>query len=238
MKKIPFDFSALQEIFRRPEPLNRFAREGMAEVKYLLRGGDPYRCDPSCYRCCTGSILMSYTEFTYVTLYLQETWPERHIEELMRNRVGRLQEDEVKLLCPFLEIDAPSRHCRIYPARPLICRAFGTTAAPCGEVEPAHMEEESFNRAYSLLYYGDTHNFIALQLSPEWALFQAPFALWCLADGGEEPRAFLCSLLERKKESYRAVLYDLQENRFFTFLRGKKETVDGKGGCLLDARDA
>lgn len=238
MKRLDYDFASLKDIFKRPEPLNKFAREGMAEVCYLLRESEQYNCPPSCYRCCTGSILMSYTEFTYITLFLQENWSAVSTKEWMQRKVGWLQEGESKLLCPFLNERNPSRHCIIYPARPLICRAFGTAVAPCGEAEPAAMDEGSFHQAYSLLYYGGGVSFIALQISSEWALFKAPFELWCLADGGENSRAFLCSLLEQQGESYRAVLYDLGEQCFFTFINGEKENVSGESRCLLDASDA
>lgn len=164
---------------------------------------------------------MSYTEFTAITLYLQENWPEEKLGELISERVGMLKEDGM-LLCPFLNTDAGREHCRIYEMRPLICRVFGTSAAPCEEdISPSHLDNELFNLAHQTLYYSGSQ-FIALTLDRRWALFEAPFALWCLADNSEEDRRLLCELMEQEGDSFRAVLYDRDENIFFTLKQGKR----------------
>lgn len=220
--KINIDFSALQGIFHRPKPLNDFALERMERVRLLLGDYEVFNCPAYCKECCYGSILMSYTEFTYIMLFLQQHWPQQKIEELFQQKVGILQESGT-LLCPFLREEANIEHCSIYAARPLICRVFGTEASPCQQeaVQPAKLPESLFYHAYNLLYYSNDA-FIALELGGGWALFEAPFALWCLADNSKETRSRLRSLLEERKDTFNAVLYDSRENLFFVYSQGKR----------------
>ncbi|NMB41672.1 MAG: YkgJ family cysteine cluster protein, partial [Firmicutes bacterium] len=222
--KINYDFLSLEGIFQRPETLNAFAREKMEHVRQILRDYEVYNCPSCCKQCCYGSILMSYTEFTYIMLYIQENWPRERIEKLFRDKVGILQNADA-LLCPFLQEEASEEHCSIYMARPLICRVFGTEAAPCPEpIEPGKLPESLFYHAYNQLYYSND-NFIALDLDRKWAVFEAPFALWCLADNSKQTRTFLRSYLEEQKESYNAVLYDRSQNIFFAYRNGEKVTL-------------
>jgi Fe-S-cluster containining protein len=222
--KIDYDFSSLQGIFQRPEPLNTFALERMERVRHLLSDYEVYNCPPYCKQCCYGSILMSYSEFTYIMLYIQKNWSPEKIKKFFQYNVGILQ-DNGALLCPFLREEVGVEHCSIYAARPLICRVFGTKAAPCQEpVEPGELQENLFYHAYNLLYYGND-NFIALDLDGEWAVFEAPFALWCLADNSGVTRSYLRTLLEERKDSFNAVLYDCGQNNFFVYRGGTKVII-------------
>ncbi len=223
-EKLNYDFTKMKELFQRPEQLNNFALERMEKVAYLLRDKEKYHCPADCNTCCYGSILMSYTEFTFIMLYLQDNWTTEQIGELFRERVGLLQNEE-SLLCPFLQEETGARHCRIYPARPLICRVFGTTASPCQQpVAPSLLAEELFYQTYDLFYYSG-NQFIALNLDREWAVYEAPFAFWCLADDSTESRSFLRSFIEERGDSFRAVLYDQEEKAFFYYSRGRKEII-------------
>lgn len=223
-QKIKYDFTKMKGLFQRPQELNNFALERAKKVAYLLRNKEKYHCPTDCNNCCYGSILMSYTEFTSIMLYLQNNWTPEQIESLFRERVGLLQNEE-SLLCPFLQEEAGARHCRIYPARPLICRVFGTSASPCEQpIIPSHLEEELFYQAYDLFYYAG-NQFIALDLDSKWSVYEAPFAFWCLADDSEESRSFLRSFIEEKGESLRTVLYDQEEKAFFYYFRGQKEIL-------------
>ena len=220
-EKIEYDFSSLEGIFKRPEHLNEFARERMEHVRHILREYEIYNCPAHCKQCCYGSILMSYTEFTYIMLFIQRNWPSEKIKGLFQHKVGILQ-DKSAFLCPFLQEDADVEHCSIYAARPLICRVFGTKASPCPEaIEPAKLPEPLFYYAYDHLYYS-SDNFIALNLDEELSLFEAPFALWCLADNSKETRSFLCTMLEDKGESFNAVLYEQRQKVFFVYRNGEK----------------
>ncbi|MGI6308424.1 MAG: YkgJ family cysteine cluster protein [Dethiobacteria bacterium] len=220
-KRIAYDFSSLKNIYQRPEPLNAFAWERMAKVCNLLKKYEVYHCLPHCKQCCYGAIIMSYTEFNFIMLHIQERWSAQERRAFFRHNVGRLQ-DNGSFLCPFLQEDAAVRHCRIYEARPLICRVFGTAAAPCQEpIEPGLLTENLFYQAYNLLYYSH-NNFIALNLDEEWAIFEAPFALWCLADNSAETREYLRALIEKEKNSFHAVLYDCRENTFFVYRQGER----------------
>ncbi|MEW5921642.1 MAG: YkgJ family cysteine cluster protein [Bacillota bacterium] len=221
------DFSDLDGIFKRPETLNSFARQKMLELNYILKDSHIYNCPPACKHCCYGSILMSYTEFSAITLYLQENWSPEQVRELMTQQVG-LAKDDGMLLCPFLHTEAKREHCSIYPVRPLICRVFGTTAAPCEEeIVPMPLADELFHLGYRLLYYSG-NRFIALNLNAELALFEAPFALWCLADNSETDRRFLCNYLENNGDSLRAVLFDRIRNVFFSLHQGERILLSGK----------
>lgn len=225
-KSLDYDFSTLDGLFQRPEPLNVFALERVGRVLDLLKDKEVYNCSSSCKLCCYGSILMSYTEFTYMMLYMEKNWPLQKIETLFRERVGLLQdESDGSLLCPFLREEAGREHCSIYAARPLVCRIFGTTAAPCEEsIEPTLLNENLFYQSYDLLYYGG-RNFIALNLDNNWALYEAPFALWCLADSSNVTRKFLRMLIEQRKESYHAVLYDNKDDYFFVYHEGERNVI-------------
>ena len=225
-KRIERDFSEVNGIFNRPDPLNNFGWHKMNQLNALFKDHSAYNCPPSCMDCCYGSILMSYTEFTAITLFLQENWPPEQLRQLMSHRVGLLKEDGM-LFCPFLNTEAESEHCRIYQVRPLICRVFGTTSAPCDvvDIKPSHLENNLFNLAHTLLYYSGSQ-FIALNLDADWALFEAPFALWCLADNSEADRQFLCELLRQRGDSFHAVLYHRSEHTFFTLQRGEKKCLN------------
>ncbi|MDO9536668.1 MAG: YkgJ family cysteine cluster protein [Bacillota bacterium] len=225
-KSLGYDFSTLNGIFQRPEPLNIFALERVERVKGMLKDKEEYNCSSSCKQCCYGSILMSYTEFTYIMLYMEKNWPPQKIENFFRERVGLLQdENDGSLLCPFLQEEAGHEHCGIYEARPLVCRIFGTTAAPCQEtIEPALLDETLFYQAYDLLYYGGK-SFIALNLDNNWAVYEAPFALWCLADSSHETRKFLRELIELQKETYHAVLYNKKDDHFFVYHEGEMTVI-------------
>jgi len=220
-EKLYYEFNELKELYRRPEHIDSFAAERMETVANMLKDKEEYNCATDCRSCCYGSILMSYTEFTYIMLHLQNNWGAEEIQELFRKRVGLMQNEE-SLLCPFLQEEMVARHCLIYSARPLICRVFGTTASPCAEaMAPSILEEELFYRAYDLLHYANSQ-FIALSLDEEWAIFEAPFAFWCLADNDSVSRRFLRTLVEKKGESFKAVFYHQVENEFFAYSGGKK----------------
>ncbi len=221
--RINYSFAEMKGIYERPEALNNFARERMERVKRLLKDREKYSCPPSCKLCCYGSILMSYTEFTYIMVNMQENWNMNDLQRIFEQKVGLLQDDRRALLCPFLDEKASQKHCLIYHARPLICRVFGTTAAACNEpIEPSFLDEEAFYFAYNLLYYSG-EQFIALNLDEKIALYEAPFALWCLADDSSESRAYLIRLLEIEGDSLQGVLYDRPNNSFFVLEDGFKK---------------
>ncbi len=223
-EKVPYDFTSLGNLFQRPEALHEFAQESMGQVQEMLRFSMQFNCTPSCSSCCQGSILMSYTEFTYIWLYLEQSWSAVQIRDLLQKRVQVMQ-NETTLRCPFLSSGKAAEHCSIYQARPLICRVFGTSAAPCGEnIKPVALDENLFFRAYDRLYYAN-QQFIALRISADWALFKAPFAFWCLADNDERSRAFLQGFILEKNDSFHSVLYDLHEDIFFTISKGERREI-------------
>ncbi len=224
-KKINYSFSKMKGILERPEPLNNFARDRMGQVKHFLEGRENYNCPSSCKHCCYGSILMSYTEFTFIMMFIQKNWSEDYIEWLLEEKIGLLQEDHRYLLCPFLQENVSKEHCLVYPARPLICRVFGTTAAECGEqIVPSYMEEEILYHAHKLLYYSG-EQFIALNLDEKISLFEAPFTLWCLADDSSESRNYLTRLIEKKKHSFQGVLYENKKHSFYVLENGYKKIL-------------
>ena len=221
---IPYDFTRLQKLFSRPALLNEFAHYSMGQVEEMLQHSNHYNCSPSCNRCCYGSILMSYTEFNYIWIYLEQCWSSERINELLQLDIKRIQGDST-IRCPFLASNKAAGHCKIYQARPLICRAFGTTAAPCDEdIEPVPLNNSLFYRAYDQLYYAN-NQFIALTISDDWALFEAPFAFWCLADSDESSRQFLTQFIQDKNDTFHAVLYDLHRRHFFAISKGEHNII-------------
>lgn len=226
IEQIPYNFTSLQNLFRRPETLNEFAQDRMGKVQEMLRHGKKFSCPPACNRCCQGAILMSYTEFNYIWLYLEQAWSAGQVDLLLRQEI-KIMQNESTPRCPFLDREKTSEHCSIYQARPLICRVYGTTASPCDEnVDPVSLDESMFYRAYDCLYYAN-NQFIALQLDEDWALFKAPFAFWCLADHDDASRLFLRRFIQQRQDSCHAVLYDRQQGSFFTLSKGERKTISG-----------
>ncbi len=217
--KIDYDFGCLLEQVRnKPGDMTAYAGRQAALAAEKLKTMPPYSCPVHCNSCCHGSILMSYVEYVHILSRLV-TWEEEPLHRLFRERMGRLSDDG-KLLCPFLLAENPVKHCAVYGERPLICRVFGTTAAPCPEdIEYPHFSEQLFCQAYELLYYGEDGGFIGLPLPGGLVLFKAPFALWVLADAG---RGEDLLSLTKKHGAMHALFYDSAEDRFFTIKEGRR----------------
>jgi Fe-S-cluster containining protein len=220
--KIQFPFAQiLAEIRHKPVDMITYAQRQMELVREKLQSLPAYNCAPSCNDCCHGSILMSYVEYVNIIAHLG-VWDEKRLQELFASRLGIL-EDENKLLCPFVSDELPNQHCAIYSERPLICRVFGTSAAPCQEeIKHPHFPDRLFYQAYDLLYYKDG-GFIGLPLGEGLALYEAPFDVWAIADSGRVNE--LMDILA-KHGSMRAVLCDTLQNRFFVLADGERRYLD------------
>ena len=217
MNKLTFTFKEIhKEVLAKPADMTEYACKQMNAVQRVLKDMPDYTCPHSCNDCCHGSILMSYVEYVGILLGLQTRFTPQELEKLFADRLGILEE-EGKLLCPFVQDDREKEHCAIYTDRPLICRVFGTTASPCSimEIEPAHLPEAPFYRAYNMLYYMEDGSFIGLQLTDDLALYEAPFDIWAIADSGRTEE--LIDLFH-EHGSMRAVICDVLQNRFFTLL--------------------
>ncbi|EEG78770.1 YkgJ family cysteine cluster protein [Dethiobacter alkaliphilus] len=217
MKKMAFGFKEIREhILDKPEDMTQYACTQMDAVQKVLKDMPDYTCPASCNDCCHGSILMSYVEYVGILKCLRERYSPEELEQLFAERLGVLEE-EGKLLCPFVRDEREKEHCAIYTHRPLICRVFGTTASPCSvkELEPAHLPEAPFYRAYNMLYYMEDGSFIGLPLTDDLALYEAPFDIWAIADSGQTEE--LIDLFN-EHGSMRAVICDVPQNRFFTLL--------------------
>jgi len=216
--KLAFDFQAiLSSILDKPTEMLDYAGEQMERVRGLLQAMPAYTCPSSCKLCCHGSILMSYVEYVHILHRLRENYNAEKLLALFSRRLGVLEEAD-KLLCPFVEESKEAEHCAIYHDRPLICRVYGTTAAPCAaEIEQPHFPAGAFYQAYNLLYYLADGSFIGLPLSDGLALFEAPFPIWAAADS-DKVEEVLSIFAEHG--SMRAVICDVPANRFFTILPG------------------
>lgn len=217
--KIPLDFKRIYgAVIQKPPDMVEFARERTGRAYGLLKDMPPYACPPSCNSCCHGSILISYVEFVNMVTRLDPG----HLETVFAERLGTLKENG-QLLCPFLNAEKTREHCTVYRHRPLICRVFGTTAAPCPEeIDHPPFAESQFFRAYNLLYYGDDGGFFGLELADGTVLYKAPFDIWAIADSGNTG-----ALVEmfRRYGSMRSVLCDLAEDRFFTIEEGRRHYI-------------
>lgn len=218
MKKLRFPFGEMSHsVTVKPDDMGETARGKLSRVEEILGEMPAYACHPSCNQCCHGSILMSYVEYVHILLSLLKRLGNKGLCDFFETRLG-VFEDEGKLLCPFVRDDKEAEHCAIYPFRPLICRIFGTTASPCDEeIKYPPYPESRFFRAYNHLYYEEDGSFIGLPLSEGLALYEAPFDVWAMADSGETDT--LMALFE-EHGSMRAVICDLEENRFFVTLPG------------------
>lgn len=222
--RLNFNFTKIIDIFFRPSAMEQQALTKMSDVKDLLRDITHYHCSPDCNICCYGSILMSYTEYLNLLCYLRNKWTPDKIENLCAEKLGTIEEDK-KLLCPFLNEEATEKHCRVYDARPLICRVFGTTVAPCEELaENVKLPEVKFYMAYDRLYYTPQKKLIGIPVSEYLLLFEAPFDFWCIADSGEQNRHYLLDLIENKG-SMNAVIYDSRAREFFVVKDGNKQVI-------------
>lgn len=221
--KIDFPFAALVDLVKnKPDDLSDYARQQMGLVKEMLHVMPPFACTPSCNQCCHGTILMSYVEYVHILNCLLAQGGVDGLGELF-SCLGVLEEED-KLLCPFINDLREKEHCSIYAERPLICRVFGTSAAPCEEeIEYPSFSEALFYKAYDLLYYMETGNFIRLPLEDGLALYEAPFDIWAIADSG---RTTQLMELFKLHGSMRAVLYDTQENRFFAISGGQRHYLE------------
>lgn len=217
MEKLAFDFQAiLASILDKPADMFEYGREQLDRVRQLLQTMPAYACPSSCRLCCHGSILISYVEYVHILQCLRENLNADELTELFVQRLGVLEED--KLLCPFVNDRKEAEHCAIYYDRPLICRVYGTTAAPCAEeISHPRFPLAPFYQAYNLLYYLADGSFIGLPLQDGLALFEAPFAIWAAADSGK-----IEELLDvfAKHGSMRSVICEVVANRFFTILPG------------------
>lgn len=218
MEKLAFNFQAiLASVPDKPAEMFDYAGEQMKRVRGLLQAMPAYNCPAACRHCCHGTILMSYVEYIHIMHCLRNNFGSEKLLELFSKRLGVLAE-EGKLLCPFLDESKKAEHCAIYHDRPLICRVYGTTAAPCAaEIEQPHFPAASFYNAYNLLYYLADGSFIGLPLSDGLALFEAPFPLWAAADSGKVEEVLS---IFAEHGSMRAVICDVPANRFFTILPG------------------
>jgi Fe-S-cluster containining protein len=165
---------------------------------------------------------MSYVEYVHILNCLLAQGGTDRLAALFSG-LGVLEEED-KLLCPFINDHKEKEHCSIYTERPLICRVFGTSAAPCEEdIEYPAFSETLFYKAYDLLYYMEAGNFIGLPLEDGLALYEAPFDIWVIADSGRTAQ-----LMEIFKihGSMRAVLYDTKENRFFAISDGQRHYLE------------
>ncbi len=218
MEKLAFNFPAiLASILDKPTEMSDYAGEQMDHVRRLLQTMPAYNCPSSCNLCCHGSILMSYVEYVHIMHRLRENYNAEKLLALFSRRLGVL-EDEGKLLCPFINENKKAEHCAIYHDRPLICRVYGTTAAPCAaEIDQPHFSSTGFHHAYNLLYYLADGSFIGLPLPDGLALFEAPFSIWAAADSGKTEEVLS---IFAEHGSMRAVICDVPANRFFTILPG------------------
>ncbi len=217
--RIQFPFSQIEDkICDKPQDMKEYAQQQMGLVREKLFNMPAYSCAPDCNDCCHGTILMSFVEYVNIIAHM-ENWHEKSRYEFFKSRLGILEE-EGKLLCPFVNDDREKEHCSIYGERPLICRVFGTSAAPCdSDIPHPHYPDRLFYEAYDHLYYMDG-SFIGLPLTDTLVLYEAPFDVWAIADSGHTED--LLAIMQQHG-SMRAVLYDTEQDRFFVLTGGGRQ---------------
>lgn len=218
MKKLSFPFAQIIEtILDKEEEMLVYATEQMLNIQDALKNMPNFHCPAACNDCCQGSILMSYLEYLHLLTFLQKELGTEKLEAFFSDRLGLMEEDGI-LLCPFLNKTKQEQHCTLYTHRPLICRVFGTTASPCEEdMEHIPVPEKTFYQLYHKLHYVEDGSFIGLPLTETLALYEAPFAVWAIADSGRTEELLA---LFYQHGSLRAVICDVPADRFFTMLPG------------------
>lgn len=79
-----------------------------------------------CGGCCTDCIHMSETEINRIKAYIKkhEIKPCRHIPPMQKPGTA------IDFLCPFVDMNAEYKKCRIYKVRPTVCEAFICNKTP------------------------------------------------------------------------------------------------------------
>jgi len=183
----------------------------------------PFRCPSGCYICCSDIILMSYVEYRLILDYLKDNWSKHDILETFKKRVGNLSFNNSPL-CPFVNHDSHPGHCLIYPARPLVCRAYGTAVHPCvyvdlGKYPPCN--EKIYHQAhFDLMHNGK--DLIGIKIDNKRVILLASFEMWAVLDT-VEPEArkkvfstYICC----KRFSFSAVISD-QNERLIIYENGR-----------------
>ncbi len=222
MNRLPFDYGDIK-VPSSIDPL--VSAEAVKRFKHMeenLRQMPEYSCAETCSECCFGTILMSYYEYVFIMDYLREKATEEELEKLIIERLGTLKEGKA-LLCPFLLDDNLKQHCSIYSIRPLICRVFGTEAAPCHKnISFVPFSEDMFNKAHDSIYYDEVGEFNGFFLREDLVLYQGPFDFWFLANTSEANAEALADFMEEQGSSLGAVLFDLKESNLFALKEGNK----------------
>ena len=221
MERLPIDYTALKGLPPPDGETLATARARMAQAEELLEGAPPCHCPADCCDCCQGTILMSYYEYVTILDYLLKEAPAA-VPGLLTDRLGVLKEGRA-LLCPFLQDGFSQRHCSIYPARPLICRVYGTLAAPCHlGIESAHLGEDTYDRAHKKVHLDEDGELTGLYLDDDLVLCQAPFDLWLLVDLEGPPAAAVLAYFREDGESLGAVLLNPARGQLFALQDGRE----------------
>ena len=81
------------------------------------------RCPKGCGKCCDkADIEVTRSEAEFIASYILQEIPE--LEGELPRRIADKRADLDSKACIFYD-PGSDEHCRIYPARPLVCRAFG-----------------------------------------------------------------------------------------------------------------
>lgn len=204
--RIPFDFVNIMDVTltialqKKPEA----AKLELLTQKYVSNN-HYFGCFPGCYSCCETTILMSGHEYRIIAHHIARAWNKESLFDLFAYKLGRINKENY-LVCPFLNLANPEKHCEIYEVRPWICRVFGTTAVPCNLIPPnlrlrvppeIHEQSSTFFNTYFL------------RLDKDICLASAPFEGWCIADSSKRNARWLLNSIVNRQYGLEAILVNL-----------------------------
>lgn len=184
----------------------------------------PFQCPAGCYTCCSDIVLMSYVEYRLILDYLKKTWPIPAILETFKKYVGKISFNNSPL-CPFVNHDLHHGHCRIYHARPLVCRAYGTAVHPCTHVDLGKYppcDEKIYHQVHFDLMH-DGKDVIGIEIDDNRTILLTSFEFWTILDvvkTGARKKIFNTYIANRRF-NFSAIIAD-KNNQLIVYEHGKK----------------
>ena len=221
-KKLPFNFLEVFISVLEPSEVNEEIYNLL--TKKYIGNNLAFGCIPNCYRCCIDIILMSGYEYKIILNYIIKHWNNTNMDSFIKfiKKIGMLREDNSPI-CPFLD-ELNQKHCTIYPVRPWICRAFGTTAAPCASI-PKHIQlpipyEVHNNTSQKLANY-------RIRFNEHETLYATSFEVWCITESSESNAAKVLNLIKTNQYRLRAFIHDHRINKIVEYFNGIATTYAG-----------
>ncbi len=121
-----WDTSAGQKILTLDFIFRKISEAQRSFVDTAARRDIHIACPPDCGSCCHGFMPdVLPIEADYIAYYILRSRPEASSTLATPQALFSLNNPDNPSPCPFHDPSAPGANCRVYQARPLICRLFG-----------------------------------------------------------------------------------------------------------------